>query len=489
MPPVSLLIDSNVFIALEDHGTDEGHVHGSGAAELVRLASKLGYQLKISHGTVSDLGEAKADLRARRQRALEKFEVLEPAPISPEARSAFPATLSVNDAADLEVLSTFATGVATWLVSEDRRLRGRAVQAQIDNVLSLDEAVELLRSLNDPVPISIPAVSEVTAHTVDLTAGIFTSLRDDYADFNAWWRKVVAEQRSVLVLGKAASPEGLAVLKPEPDCQYPLGTGTIKLCTFKVDEAFQFQGGKRGELLLKAVIERARTDQAEAIYVEVLPQKVELLDWLEQFGFNALTGVTAANGQLVLAKRLSPLPDADLLAPLEHAVAYGPGSIRLLKAFAVPIRAEWHRRLLPEAEDQPSLFAGHEACGNAIRKAYLSKSRITRLRPGDGLLFVRTGDGASRITTVGVIEETLRSPAPEEIVPYVGRRTVYTKAEIEQMCQVGQVLAIRFRLDRVVDDPPLFSELVAAGGLGGPAQTLSQIRKEGMAWVHQRLVG
>jgi GNAT superfamily N-acetyltransferase len=363
----SIMIDSNVFIAAEDHG-DDGHPYGATATSLLSLAARLGHRVCVSHGTRSDLLRAPAEVGDRRRRQLTKYHVLERVPDNRIIRAAFPTHLSPNDSADLEVLSSFATGVTTWLVSEDRRLRRRARSVGIERVYDLDQAVELLQALSTPTPARLPAAERVPAYTIDLDAPVFDGLKSDYAgEFEAWWRgKVVPEDRPAIVLGRAGAPQGIAVLKAESPAPHGWDGPTLKMCTFKVAEGYQ--GGKRGELLLKAVLDLARADGHASLYVEVLPDKEDLVSWLEQFGFAVVPGLTASRDQLVLRKALRPTTSDDPLDPLEHAVRYGPGSVLIDAAHAVPIRDGWHHRLLPEADPQDDLFAGQEACGNAIRK-------------------------------------------------------------------------------------------------------------------------
>ena len=146
---VSLLIDSNIFIAAEEHGAD-GHSYGPQAAELLRLAGRLHYPVMLSHGTRSDLLRAKPGRRERRRRQLDKYNVLDQVPLNMDAarQGEFPTVLNDNTRADLEVLSTFLTGVADWLITNDATLRKRAKRCGAGElVLSLDDALDTLRPL------------------------------------------------------------------------------------------------------------------------------------------------------------------------------------------------------------------------------------------------------------------------------------------------------------------------------------------------------
>jgi ribosomal protein S18 acetylase RimI-like enzyme len=492
-PRAAVLIDSNIFIAAEDHGV-EGHVHGTDAATLIRLVNELGYELVVSNGTRSDILAADATRRSRMGRSLERYTVLHPVPENSRIRAQFPSDLSGNDRADVEVLSTFATGRATWLVSQDRRLRHRADRAGLANVLSLDDALAMFSALRDPYALRLPTARIVEAYTIDQTSNIFDSLKTDYHTFVNWWTsKVVAERRDVVIIGESADPEGLAVLKVENDRPYGLPDPVVKICTFKISD--EHRGDKRGELLLKSCVMHARDHQMPAVYVEVLPSKVELIDWLQRFGFAIVGRADAPDGQFVLTKLLEPEPGSERLGPLDHAVAYGPGSILLDRAHAVPIRDHWHRRLLPEAEPPaaPGLFDigyGAEGCGNAILKAYLCNASTRRIAPGDGVVFIRTNDPPAMITSVGVVEQTLVSRSVDEIAAFVGTRTVYSRREIADLCrQPREVLAILFRFDRALSEPIAVAELIAAGHLNGTVQSITQMSQEAVAWLRQQLDG
>lgn len=490
---VSLLIDSNIFIAAEEHGAD-GHSYGPQAAELLRLAGRLHYPVMLSHGTRSDLLRAKPGRRERRRRQLDKYNVLDQVPLNMDAarQGEFPTVLNDNTRADLEVLSTFLTGVADWLITNDATLRRRARRCGAgEMVLSLDEALDTLHPLIS-LPSTLPAVDTVQGYTIPLSAPIFETLRASYPPapgdpgFDRWWHdKVAGQHRDVIILGGSKNPEGLAVLKPEDDHPHGLPVGVLKICTFKVSD--DFQGTKRGELMLKAVIDYARRNGREHLYVEVMPDAVALLGWLDDFGFRALSGASTPRDEVALVKDLAPLSSATPLSPLAHNIAYGPGSVLVERAHVVPIKDDWHHWLLPEADRQQDLFPGIDPCGNAIRKAYLCRANTGLVQPGNLLLFLRTGSGKAHITSVGVVEDILRSQEPAAVVRFVGSRTVYTATEIAGQCSRGPVLAIRFRLDRVLAQPWTAEAVRSHNVMNGTAQTIARVPKEGVLWLRKQL--
>lgn len=477
-----LLLDTNIVIAHEN----DGPVPEAGAGEadeLVRLARGLRFELLVSSGSRRDFTRATAAVAAKRVRLLEKYyRTLDSVPESPQVRAQFPIVLSENDAADVEVLSTFATGLPTALVTSDDRMKRRARAAGLTNVFTVAEAIEWLGELVEPALDNAADARVVPAYTVDARLGLFDSLRADYQDFDAWWAKVVREERAVIVLGSAAEPGGVAVLKAERDA-FGLGPRVLKVSTFKVDDR---QGrSRRGELLLRAVADYAVDKRFPVAYLTAWPRHQVLLTWLTRFGF-VDQGATP-EGEHLMVKRFQPAVGDEPLAPLEHAVRYGPRSLRVERAHVVPIQARFAARLLPDSDPQGSLFA-NEPCGNAIRKAYLCHAPSRKLRPGHLLVFLRTATGRpATATAVGVVEETLLSGDPGIVAAFVRGRTVYSFDEINLMCRSGPVLSILFRLDRGLDPPWQLETLVAARVMRRSPQSIAEIPEDGVAWVRHEL--
>lgn len=111
-----------------------------------------------------------------------------------------------------------------------------------------------------------------------------------------------------------------------------------------------------------------------------------------------------------------------------------------------------------------------------------------KMQAGDVVLFYRSRDDRS-ISAVGIIEDVVRSYAADELVQFVGRRTVYTPTEIDGMTRsVRGVLAIRFRQDRFLDPPWSLAELQAAGVLKKWPQSIIRLRQRGAAWIRERLL-
>lgn len=498
-----LLVDSNFYITLEPFA---GQIETGqpAAAEVARLAAEQGHKLYVHPAIRDELLQAQdPTLRAQRLAELQKFPVLAEGKI-PAALTDVLGTPSVksNDYRDMRLLAALHQNAVAYLITDDIKLRSRAARVGLaDRVLSLVDTVAMLRQLAPTTITPPPRVQRVEAYALDADEAIFTSLREDYDGFDQWLDTRVRsdpDNRDCLVIEEGGRYAGLVIVKRnEADCPYPFPQPVTKIATFKVDT--DYLGSKYGELLLKSLFLAANDRRAATLYVEVLSKHDGLIELLSSFGF-VDCGDRTIRGELVLVKHLRHPKEAMPLSALEYHIAYGPPAIRGTgKLFLVPIRPQWHRQLFPDAPSRPSqvdqLELVSEAAisthpwGNALRKAYISNSPSQQLTPGDTLLFYRSR-GASTVTAVGVVEETLRSPDAVEIMSFVGRRTVYTPQEIAQMCRrVRGVLAILFRQDRFVDPPWNLTELQANSVITAWPQSITQVRGGGVQWVHDQLAG
>ena len=193
-----------------------------------------------------------------------------------------------------------------------------------------------------------------------------------------------------------------------------------------------------------------------------------------------------------MLKNMEPPVDAtDVNDDLRHHIQYGPRYYSLsADRFIIPIEPRYYRVLFPEADPEwqfPSIATSSPA-GNSIQKAYLSRSSSRLITPGAILYFYRSQD-RQRIATVGVAESTLASASPDEIAAYVGKRTVYSRAQIEEMTGSGtrEVLAILFRHARTLQSGPTGEQLREAGVWQAPPQSIMIVQPEGAEWLRKQV--
>ncbi len=288
-----------------------------------------------------------------------------------------------------------------------------------------------------------------------------------------------------MIRGETEGYHGVAIVDQQ-DGVYGLEAKTLKMCTFKVAEFAQ--GRYNGELLLRTVIEHARTNRYSSMFIEVQPQYEQLVRLLETFGFFR-NG--EHNGDLVLAKRLTPTEaEAATLDPWELHLRFGPGAVKMVpdRTWLVPVRPHYHDMLFPGALNAQQLLGliPSDSFGNAIRKAYLCHSPARTLGMGDTLLFYRSQDFQA-ITAVGVLESTIASSDPEQIARYVARRSVFRREAIDAMTKHGAVLAMLFRLDHVLSTNPIsLAEMMENRLVRSHPQSVMHIHSEGLPWLQTR---
>ncbi|MFJ5862457.1 hypothetical protein ACIQCM_13640 [Pseudarthrobacter sp. NPDC092439] len=483
MEDLRVLMDTNVVLAIEgDEGAD--HANHKSASTVYRLVLDSGGQVSIVENQFDDISRIKdRPLRDRRRRQLEKYPRLGRVELTTrflnEARYARDLRAQSNDGVDAALLLALQRNAATWLITEDRKLHSHARHAGLqERVMILDDALGVLTALSGQLPVHY-SVDDVQPHTIDPVQPFFDSLRSDYGDFSKWWDKVVAERRITMLMGAGSDIRGLAVLdRQEPEVP-GLSGNSVKICTFKIAEASQ--GRKLGEALLEAVIARIRLMRGDTCFIEASLDKESLLAMLREFGFFDLGPKPGAPGQIVLGKILEPRVDQKPPEhPLEYNRRYGPGKRRVNRAFLVPIIPAFHSMLFPASEPQQSLF--DSTYGNAIRKVYICHSGIKALEPGDTLFFLRTHERRA-VHAVGVVEETRRTSVLAEVLSFAGARTVYRYEELQRMC-AKQVLAVKFRLDQVLETPVSRENLKMLGVMEESPQSISQIRtEEGLQWA------
>ncbi|TCI98928.1 GNAT family N-acetyltransferase [Aeromicrobium sp. IC_218] len=480
-----ILIDTNIFIAAESEAT-KLHVNAVNATALYRLATELRHTLCVGSGTLEDIARHHDEAhRAKRRQQLQRYHIFDSVDIPPglQAKAGYPPRINAQSRVDLSLLLLLDRGAAQWLVTEDQRIlpHARALQLE-DRVFSLSDSLDVL-SRQRHQPVNVPAVTEIKGYQLDRDDPIFDEFADEY-DIRAWLKnKVAPEARVCLVMqDPGESLDAVVILKEETETSGGLPGKVLKICTFKVSP--HARGVKRGELLLWAVFEHARTNAYDSMFIEVFSREVALIELFEAFGFTKLD-TTDREDELVLGKRLQPASRPDGLDPLGYAIEFGPGAIAPTRWFIVPIIPKWHRSLFPVADDsgQFALYDGMTDQGNAIRKAYVCHSPSKQLRPGDTLLFLRTRQN-QMANVIGVVEETTRSSDPTRVLEFTGRRTVYTPAEIADMCSKGEVLAIRFRLDRVLDTPISSDELRERGVMARSPMSVQLVSDEGaVEWL------
>ena len=403
-----------------------------------------------------------------------------------------------NDVVDATLLHALDIGAVDFLVTEDKPLHRRAwryAPRLSDRVLFVADAVELLRTTFEPKKTPIRYVEEVSAHQIPLNDPIFRSLREDYPEFDTWWReKCVREHRSCWIVDDG-SIAGLLVRKDESQAKTESITPAekiLKICTFKVSP--EKRGIKLGELLLKQVFWFAQTNAYDLIYLTTFPKQETLIDLLEFYGFFQTR--TKSNGELVYEKRFSRErlecqegEDVFLTDRRNYPrFVSGPG----IRAFGIPIKETYHDTLYPDLKErlQLALFdsqvfgSGPAKPGNTIRKVYLCRASSSLGPPGSILFFYKgkSDDPPSQaMTAVGVLEKLTVAESDNDLLRLTVGRSVYNKKELLEWkpSSARPVKVIDYLLSGYINPALSINHLRNLGVFSGqPPQSIFEIKAD-----------
>lgn len=488
---MKFLLDTNILIPLEPLSGETVEQQTQAATDCVRSIMQAGHQVFIHPYAFKDIDKnLDGEKRSLRRIQLAKYVTLQtPPPVSASLEGVIgKAKPGSNDWVDHHLLAAVQADAVDYLVTEDQGLIRKFSKANLETrVLTLAEAATLLRTLLDTIPTPPPAVNSLLAYGLDERDPIFDSLRQSYPGFDGWLRKCKGEHRQAwtVTVGNSSSLAAVCIVNHEKNPPVSLSGKVLKVCTFKVSSSYQ--GVRFGELLLKTVFTFATSNKYDWMLLTAYPEQESLLNFLQDFGFTIM-GAATPSGEYVLVKPMSdPANNPDHLAPLEYHVRYGP---RLAlwdgpNAFVVPIQPQYHRILFPEMEKQLVLTPGIYPFGNSIGKAYLCHAGSRRLWRGDNLFFYRSKD-SNGITVHGVVEGTFRSSSLNEIARYVGKRTVYTLADIGALCQ-KPVLAILFRQARILDHPLPLDRLIKEDVLKAAPQSITKLSTKAKQWIANQI--
>jgi rRNA-processing protein FCF1 len=436
-----ILLDTNIIIQREDDKVIQNNV-----ALLSKLAQNANASI-IIHPLIAQEIDRDSDSRRKAvmKSKLSAYPVLESPPEpknDQEFLDAVGPEKNINDHFDNLLLYAVKRNAVDFLTTEDKGIQKKAHKIGIDSqVLSIDEMVRVLYAYLPREKISLPPpLSHKPLHDVDVKDKIFDSLRTEYPGFNTWFQKKQREGRRCWVNYQADGGVGaILIYKIEDedvlDMDPPLPKNKrVKICTMKVEHT----GQKIGELFIKLSHDLAIKNRIEEIYLThyTLPASDYLVDLISDWGFHKV-GVKK-NKEDVYLKKL--IYDPAILSKdkfqqipkVFYPTTYdGPK----VSKFIIPIQPQFHDRLFVDFQNRQTAlteFAGEFISeGNTIKKAYLCNTSTKRMKPGDIILFYRSGD--QLVTSIGTIDEIYYNMTnPNEIFSRVAKRTVYSIQEIEE---------------------------------------------------------
>ena len=193
----------------------------SSAAELSRLASGQGHQLCVHPATALDLGRDRDGLRAElREKLASKYVSLDSPPqISSHLENVVGSVeIGSHDWVDHALLAAVSADAVDYLVTEDQGIHAKARRLELENrVLTVNEAVSVLRDLYDTTPETPPLVRAVTCHELDSSDPIWESFRTEYEGFDSWLVGCKREGRRAWVIEAGSRYAGVSIVKADQD--------------------------------------------------------------------------------------------------------------------------------------------------------------------------------------------------------------------------------------------------------------------------------
>ncbi len=255
----------------------------------------------------------------------------------------------------------------------------------------------------------------------------------------------------------------------------------LKIATLKVTH----NRYKIGELFIKMAVDISLRNGINEIYLTHFTKPTDpLVELISEYGFKK--AAIKNNGEDIFVKRLIAKGAENIKdhSPIEISKIFYPSFYDgdLVRKFVVPIKPIYHVKLFTDFPKRQTTLFEHSGEfiieGNTIKKAYLSHSSIKRMGPGDLILFYRSGD-LQAITSIGVMESThIGINDAEEILKLVGKRTVFSRDEIDTLVREGTLSVFLFRHHLHLMKPLGMDELIDSGILKAAPQSAMQITEE-----------
>lgn len=481
---MKVLIDTNILIPLED----TARALDPSLADMRRMSEQNGHILYVHPNQREDI--LRDNDTQRRDIVLSRLKQYQEVPSPPQLSSdelqqyGWRET-GDNDRIDNLLLHALCRGAVHFLITNDKEIHKKARKAQVqEQVHRLDQFLAFLKSQTTKEQLPPYGIQECLLHEFDVNQPFFDSLREGYDGFNKWYLSAAADHRKAWCIYDNGTVHAICIYKQEDrpvitDDGSPLDSSALKICTFKVGESVR--GRKLGERLLFSAFKYTAGNGIPYIYLHTYGKEHEMLVSLcQDYGF-AFAGKYQGRDDVFIKIMSPPSSMPTPLDPLTYAVQFYPhfmDSDRVSK-FIVPIKPQYHNDLFADTSDNARGLFAHDPKqygpqGNTIKKAYICHANTTQIQPGDLLLFYRTHDRKS-VECIGVVEQTYRSRQIDKVLPMVSKRTVYSKADIEEWLK-RKTLVILFRFIRSFS--PVSQRSLTQAGIQGPIQSIRKIKHE-----------
>lgn len=483
-----VLIDTNVFIERESNWAISEELQ-----ELENLLKTQGHDILVHPLSKQEIqGYENDEGRERAESKIETYAQLTFPNYPKSSDVGFRQHVSeadgFNEQVDNALLFSVYQGDVDVLITEDQGIHRKAGKLGVEgSVLTIEEGAIYFRQEN-PEFGGTPSIRKEKLRNLDVDDPIFDSLKEEY-DFRDWFESH-PDRDAYINWNPYGTIGAILILKPgekerighDPTLRKK---DRLKISTLKV--AKPQRGSKAGELLIDIAIREAIHHGLEEIYLtHRVTEDDHLVQLISNYGFQRASEMD--NDESVFVKRLTPGPNHDP-GPMETHLRFYPSLYdgNQVDTFLIPIQPDYHGKLFTSyGKRQPKIqeFSGEFLSeGNAIKKAYLTKSNTRKIEAADILLFYRSKDHME-ITTLGVCEQVIYDISDaKEVSEIVGKRSVFAEDEIEQLIGDSAVTVILFKRHFNLENPIHYHNLRERGILSGPPQAIQEIDEDGYRYV------
>lgn len=435
------LLDTNIVIHRENK-----HVSNYSIGHLFRWLDKLKYTKIIHPYTVAEIQKYRdPEVQEVFEVKLDAYNVLQSVmePTVDFINSTGVPEKNENDRIDDCLLYEVYLGRVDIFITEDRKLRVKAQRIGLaDKVFSINSFISLASAQNPTlIEYKALAVQKTLFGHVNVNDSFFDSFRLAYNGFDRWFMSKCDEEAYICKNDSGMILGFLYLKTEEPNENYADIQPTffpkrrLKVGTFKVEST----GFRLGERFMKIIFDNALQRNVDEIYMTLFTDRGELAalyDLALRWGF--FEHGTKTSGGKVEKVLVKPLKVYDN----ELSVRKNFPNIRFnCNKYILPIYPQYHTPLLPDSKlnnENEVNFLGREPHRYALQKVYISWAPCNGVKPGDLILFYRTGvEGRKKytsvVTTIGMIDEIITDIKSEgDFLSLCQNRSVFPAEELSR---------------------------------------------------------
>ncbi len=426
------LLDTNIIIDREASA-----IFNSEIGHLFAWLDKLHYEKCIHPLTIQEIEKHKD------KKVIDTFKIKlssytclkTEAPLAPSVANLSKIDVSINDINDTRLLNELVNNRVNFLISNDKKIHEKASRLGVDRfVFTIESFLEKVTSENPGlVDYKVLSIKREYIGNIAIGDSFFNTLRNDYKGFEEWFNKK-SDELAYVCKGADKILAFLYIKKENEDENYgeisPIfpKKKRIKIGTFKVD----IHGYRLGERFLKIIFDNAIKQKVDEIYVTMFkkPEQERLINLLLEWGFKYWGIKNSPSGEEQVYVR----DFSKSFNPTNPKSTFPYISLNS-DSYLVPIYQQYHTDLFPDSilnTESPENFIENEPSRNSLSKVYVSRSSKKDLKPGDTIIFYRTGGFyAGVITTIGIVESIVTNIRDkEEFVTLCRKRSVFSNEEL-----------------------------------------------------------